>query len=194
MSKPDRPCCLTASAGKANHTLQSIATFPLMDLPTEKIRNSGIVYVTTREEVETLNTKRFLASFGPQIKKKAIQKQRGMVHFTIDGYDGTEEALYEIAAVRKYYSRLHKRFPCWLFFGHLDSASLLSVMLSILPNVKLARSKEGGFVKIPRSDVHSFFMESLSATALLQLRAGISTANGIVHLKAVSAYLGIHGP
>ncbi len=152
---------------------------------------TGIVHVTGRAEVENLDTERFLFSFGPHIGRKELRKLCGMVHFTISGYDDTREEIYAIPEVRRYYGHLHKVFPCWLFYSNLASPCLRAVMLAIIPNVRILRSKHKLSAEFRSTDVHSFFMESLPAAALLHARAGISKQRGARQLAMTAQYLGI---
>ncbi len=192
MKTPDDPFPLSAGAGKANPTLRQITASPLPASSGGETPDVSItLYVATRAEVEKLDTDRFLATFGPKLRKKKLLKLRGNVHFVIDGYDDTSDEIYEIAEVRRYYSRLHELLPCWLFYGHLGFSSLRAVMLCILPNIWMVRSPERILLEISKADTLIFIRQSLPVAARLFKKAGVSIEGANEQLRSTARLLGI---
>lgn len=181
---------ITADAGKTNATLRLITENPTAFTQTTKARGA-IVYVSTREEVERLDVSRFIANFSPRLPRTELRQLRGRIVFTVDGYDDTSDQLFEIPEVRAYYAYVHRVWPSWLFTACLSSPCLRVIALSVLQNVSIIRARSVCRIQISEFDLHTFFLHSLPAAALLHQRAGISKQNGTKHLKAVANYLGI---
>lgn len=184
---------LAAGAGKTNATLARITAHPHeVNAPDGKTRSlAGIVYVTTREEIEKMDVSRFLANFGPQRSKKALRKMRGHIIFTVAGYDDVDSELFEVPDVRAYYSYLHAIWPCWLYMSCLAFPSLRVVALSVIPNLSIVRSENACRIHVPESELLAFFTHSIPAAALLHHRVGLSKNYGFTYLKAVAKHLGI---
>lgn len=54
-----------------------------------------------------------------------IRRQRGRVHFWIEGYDDDPRELWHVPAVRAYVTALDEAFPYWFWFLSLDDPTLL---------------------------------------------------------------------
>ena len=183
---------LTAGAGKTNPTLRSLAEYPMVYTSCGKIKRMGeIVYVTTREEVERRDISRFIANFGPKQPRQKLRQLRGRIIFTVDGYDGTDDDIYEIPEVRAFYATLHAKWPCWLFAACLASPSLHVIAFSVIPNLWVIRSGNECRIRVHESELCAFFAHSLPAAALLNQRAGLSQQYGAKYLKIVARQLGI---
>jgi|GEM_PF-852211 len=185
--------CLAAGSGKTNPTVLSLTAHPMVYTSSggETKRMGEIVYVTTREEVESLDLTRFMANFGIHQPKSKLCQLRGRIIFTIHGYDETEAEIYEIPEVRRFYGAVHAVWPCWLFTACLPSASLKVIALSVVANMSIVRSGNECRTRIPGHDIKEFFLESLPAAGLLFARAGISTQHGGYYLKCVANHLGL---
>lgn len=184
---------LTAGSGKANPTLRSLAEHPMVVTNSSgKTRRMGeIVYVTTRQEVESLDLSRFMDNFGPKQSWQKLRQFRGRIIFTVDGYDHTADEVFEIPEVRAYYAMLHAKWPCWLYAACIASASLHVIALSVIPTLSVIRSGSECRIRVPEAEICAFFMHSLPAAALLHQRAGLSQQCGAQYLKAVARHLGI---
>ena len=184
---------LTAGSGKANPTLRSLAEHPMVVTNSSgKTRRMGeIVYVTTRQEVESLDLSRFMGNFGHHLSERKIGQAHGRIIYTIHGYDETDEEIYEIPEVRLFYAMAHESWPCWLYAACLASASLRVIALSIVANMWSKRSRNECRNWIPEHDLKIFFAESLPAAHLLCYRAGISRKYAAEYLKIVANHLGI---
>ena len=183
---------LTAGAGKTNPTLRSLAEYPMVYTSCGKTKIMGeIVYVTTREEVERRDFSRFLSNFGPKQSWQKLRQFRGRIIFTVDGYDGTDDDIYEIPEVRAFYATIHAKWPCWLFAACLASPSLHVIAFSVIPNLWVIRSGNECRIRVHHSELCAFFVRSLPAAALLNQRAGLSQQCGAQYLKIVARHLGI---
>jgi uncharacterized membrane protein len=115
---------------------------------------------------------------------------RGHIIFTVAGFDQAPE-LYEVPAVRAYYSYLHAIWPCWLYMSCLAFPSLRVVALSVIANLSIVRSENACRIHVPESELLAFFTHSLPAAALLHHRVGLCKNYGFTYLKAVAKHLGI---
>jgi hypothetical protein len=182
--KPEADEEVVRGGGKADALLHAFANLS----PGHK---TGIVHVTTRDEVESLDTSRFLATFGPKAGRKQLRRLRANVHFTVAGYDGTDAELYEIPEVRKFYRRIHRLQPAWPFFARLDCPCLFSVFLCLMPNFTVLRS--GGLLRVIAHPAECLQMlqESVEHTFRLDRAAGIPPHGTVKRLTDTARYLGI---
>ena len=184
--------CLAAGAGKTNPTVRHLNEHPMVytNSSGKPKRMGEIVYVTTRQEVESLDLSRFMSNFGHHIPRRKIGQAHGRIIYTIHGYDEDDE-IYAIPEVRLFYTMAHESWPCWLYTACLASASLRVIALSIAANMWSKRSGNECQNWIPKHDLKIFFSESLPAARLLFYRAGISKKYAAEYLKIVAKYLGI---
>ena len=188
-----KPASLDAGAGKTNPTVHQLIDHPMVYTATDgKIRKMGeIVYVSSREEIERRDVSRFLLNFGPHLAKQKLRQLRGRIIVTVDGFDGTQEALFEIPKVRDFYRLAHKRWPCWLYAACLASPCLRVIAAAVLPNVSIIRSGHECLIRVPEPDLMKFFLESIPTCGLMFFRAGISRKCGVQYLGYVASHLGI---
>ena len=165
MSKA-RPPRLVPGSGKSNAMLEMWSKLP-------KFLRSGIVYVATKSEVESLDAARFLATFGAQVGMQELRRLRARVHFTTEGYDDREEELYEIPEVRAFYANLHGLHPCWIYMARAECPCLHAVALSIVPNVTVCRSSQSLRVFARRADFRGFLRQSAETAYRLDRMAEI---------------------
>ncbi len=93
-------------SGKANATFRWLAENPdKIPLPGKQYA-AVTVYVTSRSEIQNLDFSRFVASFGPHLKKVELRRLKSRILFTVYGYDDTELELFEIPEVRRFYGTL----------------------------------------------------------------------------------------
>lgn len=158
-----------------------------------KATNPGILYVIMRKEIETGDLRRFLANFGPQVENDRLRQIAGNISFTVHGYEDSEEEIFEIPEVRAYFQAAHRRWPCWLFTADVRTACLHAVILSILPNLNIIRAPAQGINQAQASCKHlkTFFMDSLVASALMEVKAGISANRSEKRIEALAEYLGL---
>jgi len=190
--KTMRRPCLAAGAGKTNPTVRHLSEQPMVYTNSSgKIKRMGeIVYVTTRQEVESLDLSRFMANFGHHLPRRKIGQAHGRVIYTVHGYDEDDE-IYAIPEVRLFYAMAHESWPCWLYTACLASASLHVIALSIVSNMWSKRSGNECRIWIPERDLKIFYTESLSAAHLMFYRAGISKKYATEYLKIAAKYLEI---
>lgn len=160
---------------------------------TAKATNPGILYVIMRKEIETGDLRRFLANFGPLVEKDRLRQIAGSISFTVHGYDDREEEIFEIPEVRAYFQAAHRRWPCWLFTADIRTACLHAVILSILPTVNIIRAPAQGINQAQASYKHlkTFFMDSLVASSVMEVKAGISANRSEKRIEALAEYLGL---
>lgn len=187
-----RQSSLYEGVGKTNAELRRIAN-KCAGLPASSAGINGIVYVTMRDEVERCDPSRFLSNFGVATPPAELLRLRGKILFTIEGYDEDPAEIYEIEAVRKFYSTLHRKWPCWPFFADLNSGCLTAIVCCIAPNVISIkrRRRQKHDVHIPRAFRDAFFRRGLPAAALLHAKAGINRYQGVMMLENVARYLGL---
>jgi hypothetical protein len=176
---------LTRNAGKANAMLEAWANAP-------KGFKTGIVYVTTRREVESLDTSRFLATFRPEAGAKELWRLRSNVHFAVEGYEGTDAEIFEIPEVREFYGRLHQLHPCWVYMARLDCPCLHAVALSVAPNITVCRSSQSLRVHAHPGDFGEFVLASVETLFGLDRAVGIPVEASVRSLSAAARYFGIY--
>ena len=185
--------CLAAGAGKTNPTVRHLNEHPMVytNSSGKPKRMGEIIYVTTRQEVESLDLSRFMANFGHHLPRRKIGQAHGRIIFTVHGYDQVDEEIYVIPEVRLFYAMAHESWPCWLYTACLASASLRVIALSIAANMWSKRTGNKCRNWIPEHDLKIFYTESLSAAHLMFYRAGISKKYATEHLKIAAKYLEI---
>jgi len=185
---------LYAGAGKTNAELRRIAN-KCVGLQASSAGINGVVYVTMREEVERCDPSRFLSAFGVATPPAELLRLRGKILFTIEGYDEDPAEIYEIEAVRKFYTKVHRKWPCWMFYADLNSGCLTAIACCIAPNIVSIKRRrcQKHAVHIPQAFRAAFFKRGLPAAALLHAKAGISRSQGVMMLKNVARYLAVFG-
>jgi len=178
---------LTRGAGKANHALHTLTK---KGAPTRRT-----LFVTTREEVEGLDLRRFISNFGPHLSPEETLGMQGKVLFAIDGYDAHTSELYEIPSVRRFYAEAHRRWPCWNFYGDLRSECLSVVAACIIPKIIVARRARSPKhrVHILQSDIIEFCDHSLLASSFLFEKSGVARHRGMNLFNRAARYL-VAGP
>ncbi|CAN5360464.1 hypothetical protein BH09VER1_BH09VER1_53200 [soil metagenome] len=171
------------AAGKANFELSRFTSGKV------KTKDTTLV-VISREEVENCDLTRFLGCCSPNHQDDRLAKLQGRVLFAIDGFDNEPEPLCTIPCVRNFYRLCHSRWPCWSFFGDLESDCLAMVAACVVPNLALVqRPRRKVEVTMLQPDLISFFEDCLPAAAYLHSRLGIEKFVGAKLLQRVSYYL-----
>jgi hypothetical protein len=178
-------------AGKTMATVKWIEEHPHRIPRTKTNTEAIVVHVTTRHEITSLNTHRFLKTFGPNLPRDSLRKLRNQVFFTVSGYDDSELELFEIEEVRRYYATLHRIWPCWTYAGTLLAGNLRAIALCILPNLRIKRTRHSRRVAFDRQDMATFFEDGLPAAALCHHHAGINRHDGVRQLMKVADHLGL---
>ena len=171
------------AAGKAN--------FELGRYTSGKVKTQdATLIVISREEVESCDLTRFLGSCSPKHQDHRLTKLQGKVLFTVDGFDDEPVPLCTIPSVRNFYRLCHSRWPCWSFFGDLESDCLAMVAACVVPNLALLqRPRRKVEVTMLQPDLISFFEDCLPAAAYLHSRLNIDKFAGTELLQRVSYYL-----
>jgi len=154
----------------------------------------GILYASKSAEIQNLDTKKFLYCFGPQVSRPCLLSRFKSVYWVVTGYESDQSELFEIEAVRRYYSYLQSYWPAWFFGADLESTCLLQVVLCLVPIRTVHRGAETIRVEVNRQDIQKIFENSSGVTRFLLQRAGIAKREKEDHLQAVKTYLGISEP
>lgn len=184
-----------AGIGKTNIELERLAkqAASMSSANNAETDRHGIVYVISREEIERSDHTRFFANFGPGTDKRRLREIEGGISFTICGYEGRPEELFEVPEVRQYFLQAHQYWPCWLFAADVRTSCFHMVVLSILQNLHIIREADSGLCRVqaPHHEIEAFFAQSLAPAALLDKRAGIGKRRGASRIQAMANYLGI---
>lgn len=169
--------------GKTNATLAWISQTPGIKSP--------VVYAADRKEVEKLDLTRFAETFGPDQSRASLRRLYGKTFHTIDGYDDCPQPLFEIPAVRRYYSYLAKRWPCWLFTASLAGPCFRVLAFSVIKDITVMRTDIACGIAVTQGDLWDFVEAGIPPAAILQKFAGIGEKAAAQRIKDVCAYLGI---
>ena len=91
--------------------------------------------VVFRAEVETADVSRTAAVLSRVLAdRSAVQRYRGRVDLSFDGYSNDPRELYEIPEVRRFCKKLDEAFPYWFYFLSTESV-MLRVVASCLCSV-----------------------------------------------------------
>ena len=153
----------------------------------------GIMHLVTRREVESGDLKRFAAGFGPRIREDRLEYFKARTSFVISGYDQDERELYEIPEVRSFFIDAFNRCPGLIPAADLRNDCFRIAILSVLPNLLVARRPGGRpVIHISENDLNKFFMDRLRGQCVLHKRLGWSRTKGVKQLKTLADYLGIN--
>jgi len=173
---------IPAGCGKFSTTLRLLEESPT-SIPK--------IYVFTREEIESHDFTRVLQDFSPENSKRNLRALCSQWHFVVAGYDEEPEELYEIEAVRHFFSSVTILWPAWTFGAATTSLSLWAIALSVLPYLDVRKRNGEVQVSFDNSQVVRLFHHCLPVFKLLSKKAGLSKGKGIKNLDRVAAYLGV---
>lgn len=90
-----------------------------------------------RPELEAGNLAPLLRQLAPQKlpKGRELAEMLGKFHFAVHGYDDDPHEVYAIAAVRRFYQKLHREWPYAFFFCDLGGESLMMLTMCCLENL-----------------------------------------------------------
>lgn len=96
-----------------------------------------LIHTFTREEVKTLDFRRFDALFShwPQLWAMELRTRLNSLVFLVEGFDRHPDEVYLIPEVRKFFQALHQRWPWWCYFLNLETNSLPLAYLCLLESV-----------------------------------------------------------
>jgi hypothetical protein len=173
---------IPAGCGKFSTTLRLLEESPT-SIPK--------IYVFTREEIESLDLTRLLQDFSPENSKRNLRSLCSKWHFVVAGYDDDPEELYEIPAVRHFFSRATILWPAWTFGAATTSLSLWAIVLSVLPCLDVLKNSTEVQISFENSQVVRLFEHCLPVFTLLSKKAALSKRKGNRILDRVAAYLGV---
>ena len=110
-----------------------------------------LLYIISRFEVERLYTDRIMNDFRPDEESLIVKHSMGKVTFMIDGYNDDKREVWDIPEVRRFITKIHNDYPCWLYFSAFESNWLKVVFSCISENKSMP-------CLISITEVQSFFM------------------------------------
>ena len=184
---------LLNGAGKTNTELRRIAQPKGKN---KKVTDGGIVFVTTREEVESGDLSRIIHTFGPMVPAEKLRQLHGKVHFTVDGYDDDPGELYEIPKVREFIFIADRFWGGWHYFASLRSDCLRMVACCLLDNLSATNwaGQNHHKVCVHQTELLAFFEQGLETAAYVHAAVGLSKEDGVKQLYGVINYLGAATP
>lgn len=187
---------LYPGVGKAETEIQRItelATLPnAAALPVFRGRR-GILHITTRHEVESMDFSRLVASLGPGAELERIRHLLGRTSYTISGYGDDARELYEIPEVRRFYSTSFDLCPALIVAADLRNECLRAVIFCVLENLNVIHRLDTDRVGVQAEShvLEAFFLALLRSQAAFHKRLGWSRPHGGEELKSLEDYLGI---
>lgn len=154
----------------------------------------GILCGVSRRDVEACNTDRLVDLFGKATHPDILRQHRSNVRISVDGFSSDAREIYEIDEIRDFFTRLKSRYPCWSFFGDLNTPNLLAVVACMVPIHSIRIDSKSSLVTVDSLDIRSVFEHSLSASGLLLRASQINKGTGVDHAKVLADYLGIGRP
>lgn len=164
-----------------------------MKLPSSLPPPDLIFYVFSREEIEAGDTSRFLRDFLPplEVEPSALLTAMGKVMFSVAGYDEHHEEVFSIPEVRSFFQKIHRQWPCWLFYSELASPGLTAIIYSILPWLSVQKSSGSPRVTIAHKpeDLGNFLKDCAGPLERLSDLAGLSDAQVEERTDQIIAYI-----
>ena len=150
------------------------------------------VFKFTRAEVEHLDIKRFLQTFGSDpLHCPAIPADvRGKTTFLFEGYEADPRELWEIPEVRRFCQTWWKAWPYVLFFADLGNKALLLILMCCMESVRDER-RDGdlfGHVYFQLAEMRMWVNPASVYLRALDHQAGYSEHDSAARLQAVVAY------
>ena len=151
-----------------------------------------MMLIFPRPEVEAGNLAPLLRRFSPD-KLPVGKELAGMMstfHFAVDGWDDDPHEVYAIAAVRKFYQKLHREWPYAFFFCDLRGESLMMLTMCCLDNLE-GQTKAGealSQVQIDPKELLQFIMQGWGPMNKMCERAGFSERAIYERSKAIMGY------
>ncbi|GLY30477.1 hypothetical protein [Kineosporia sp. NBRC 101731] len=122
---------------EALHDVETLAPAESSDRRADSMIASGPgrwSVVVTRDQVRARDVSRVLQALTPMLRSPLLARLcLESVVITVDGYDETEQELWEIAEVRTFVQHLDLQFPYWFYFLDKEEPGLLAVVRSVLP-------------------------------------------------------------
>jgi hypothetical protein len=115
------------------------------------------IYTFTKKEIQAGDISRFMKAFGP--KSKRARDRFGSIHFQVSGYK--KEIFFLIPEVREYLGTIQDQWPCWLFYGSLDSPCLRWILFAVSANLDVKRVGYQVSVAISQLTISRFLADCL---------------------------------
>lgn len=154
-----------------------------------------IFYQFSRASVELGDFTDFTSRFGihqlPQGRRLA-RMMNNMVPF-FEGYDGDFRELYAIPEVRAVARSLSKQWPYWLYFGNLQTESLMMFVLCTVPSLESTAFKGTSKVRVvvDPQDLLNFVAEHLPSMNEMCARAQLAEQEVYERTKMVFEYFNL---
>ena len=154
--------------------------------------NDPLMLIFPREEVESQNIAPLLRRFAPDKlpKGRELAAMMNTFHFAVHGYDDDPHEVYAIAAVRRYYQKLHREWPYAFYFCDLRGESLMMLTTCCMENLS-GHKREGeplARVEIDPMELLRFIMAGWAPMNAMCERAGLSERAIYDRSKAIMHY------
>ena len=156
------------------------------------MKSEPMMLIFPRPEVEAGNLAPLLLRFSPEKlpKGKELAAMMDTFHFAVHGSDDDPHEVYAIAAVRKFYQKLHREWPYAFFFCDLRGESLMMLTMCCMENLS-GRKQEGealAQVEIDPIELLGFIMKGWGPMNEMCERAGLSERAIYDRSKAIMEY------
>jgi len=118
--------------------------------------------VVSRTEIERRDHRRFLGEFVLHIEYEQLQSLHGKVSFVVTGYDDQPDELFEIRAVRDYFTCLQIYWPCWHYYADHTNNCFKMVACCIMGDLRAHRYADASQIEVT---VNYDVLEQLHRTA-----------------------------
>ncbi len=141
--------------------------------------NDPLMLIFPRLEVESRNIAPLLRRFAPDKlpKGRELAAMMNTFHFAVHGYDDDPHEVYAIAAVRRYYQKLHREWPYAFYFCDLRGESLMSTRpFQLLRNPALRPQFLGDLSALVDGAPFTLFISAIQKQTHLD-RYGVNAGN-----------------
>lgn len=153
--------------------------------------NQLVFYIISREEIASGDTSRFLAEFGmPAGQRRRPRYPMGSVMFSVNGYDHSPDELYSIPEVRAFFRKVHRQWPCWLYYSETISDCLRIIAFCVIDSIAARKIAGLPMARVSYSvkDIVRFLNEGLEPLSMLTLAAGLDDQAYLDRFQAVMDY------
>lgn len=153
--------------------------------------NQLVFYIISREEIASGDTSRFLLEFGmPADQSRRPRYPMGSVMFSVSGYDHSPDELYSIPEVRAYFRKVHRQWPCWLYYSELFSDALRIIAFCVIDSIEARRvaGEPLASVSFSVTAIVRFLNDGLEPLSMLTLAAGLGDQAYLDRFQAVMDY------
>ena len=141
--------------------------------------------VISREEVASIDTSSTVNTLSRVlVDRETVQRFRGRIEISFDGFDDDAREVYEIPEVRRFCVDLDKLFPYWFYFLSTDNETLKMIAFCLVPVTKIAP----GFVRPSKLGLASFLASHFLAMNTLFENYGLEEEMNVEISDRVTEY------